>query len=392
MRIAFFTDSLPPLTDGVTRTLSELATTLEDAGIEFRFVSAVRPDASVPWRRHVRVVPSVPLPLYRSYRVGVPVAPRLVSELDVFAPDIVHVVTPSPLGLWGVSYAERRGIPTVGSFHTDFASCLRFYGLGCVEALAWRCAKRLHNRYALTLAPSAHVAETLLARGIRNVALWKRGVDPTQFSPAFRSPGLRARVGADAAPILLYVGRLCREKNLDALVLTADELRRAGVAHRLVLVGDGPLAGELRERLPDALFTGVQRGDDLASWYASADLFVFPSVVETFGNVVLEAFSSGVPVVAFDAGGVRELVASGRNGLLVSPDSPSGLADAVSSLLADRELRARLSRGALATATRHRWPEVNRALLVHYARLVGAQQGKQESSRRAGRSMWAALS
>ena len=190
MRIAYCSDSLPPVTDGVTRTLGALVSTLLDAGMEFQFVSAVRPDPELAWRDRVHTVPSVPFPLYPYYRVGLPVARTVDRVLDRFAPDLVHVVTPSFLGLYGVKYAQRRGIPAVASFHTDFVTLFAHYGLRRLQRLGRYLERRFYGHCTVTLAPSRHQAERLRAQGIANVALWQRGVSPATFSPAFRSPAL----------------------------------------------------------------------------------------------------------------------------------------------------------------------------------------------------------
>src|SRR5881296_1529299 len=374
MRIAYCTESLPPLVDGVTRTLTELVTTLRETAHEFMFLSSVKPDAGLAWRDRVYTVPSLPLLVYPYYRIGLPVARTLDPVLDRFAPDVVHVVTPSLLGLYGVKYAQRRGIPVVASFHTDFAGLFAYYGLQRLEGLGRILARRFYSQCAVTLAPSRFQAAKLHAHGIHNVTLWQRGVNPATFSPAFRSSALRARLGAADVPILLYVGRLGREKNLPYLVDAMQLLERRGGGHpfKLVIVGNGQMRRTLAARLPHAHFTGALGGEELSRWYASADVFVFPSIAETFGNVVLEAFASGLPVIGVDAGSVRELVSPNWNGRLAPADSPAAFADAVRSLLHRPVDLARLGFGARVTAAQYRWPDVNRRLLEQYERLIAA--------------------
>jgi glycosyltransferase involved in cell wall biosynthesis len=376
MRIAFCSDSVPPVWDGVTRTISELVTTLADARVEFQFLSAVHPDPRLAWRDRVHVVPSVPFPLYPYYRLGLPVWRRLDRVLDRFAPDVVHVVTPSFLGLYGLRYARRRGIPVLASFHTDFVGLLEFYWLRHLDTLARFLARRFYGQCAATLVPSRHQAAKLADYGIQNVGLWRRGVDSVAFSPAFRSAAVRAEIGADGVPIVLYVGRLGREKNLHYLIAAIELLRRWGTAFKLVIVGQGPMRRKLVRRLPEAHFTGHIEGAELARWYASADVFVFPSTAETFGNVVLEAFASGLPVVGVGGGAVGELVTPNVNGLLAPADQPAAFAEKVRMLLERPADRARMAAGALATAAAYRWPDVNRQLLDHYERVIlqGARQ------------------
>lgn len=374
MRIVYCSDSVPPVADGVTRTLGALATTLQDAGVEFQFVSAVRPHAGLAWRDRVHTVPSVPFPLYPYYRMGLPVARSVDRVLDRFAPDLVHVVTPSLLGLYGVKYARRRGIPVVASFHTDFVTLFAHYGLRRLERLGRHLERRFYNQCTVTLAPSRYQTSKLRAHGIENVALWGRGVSPATFSPVFRSPALRAELGATDIPMLLYVGRLGREKNLPFLIEAMHLLEhRAGRgAFKLVIVGQGPLRRTLRARLPSAHFTGELTGAALSRVYASADVFVFPCILETFGNVVLEAFASGLPVVGVNEGAVPELVTANVNGLLAAPGSATAFADKIHTLLERPADRARMGLGARITAAEHGWPDANRPLLDAYAQLAGA--------------------
>lgn len=372
MRIAFCSDAVPPIIDGVTRTLRELAVTLREAAVDFVFLSAVRPAADLPWRDRVHTVASVPIPLYPDYRLALPRAATLDPVLDRFAPDVVHVVTPSLLGLYGLRYARRRGIPVVASFHTNFVSLLPYYGLQGLEGLGRRLARRFYNQCSITLAPSRSTANELRAYGIHNGTLWQRGVNSRCFSPAFRSPALRAQIGAEHVPILIYVGRLGREKNLRYLVQAMHLLSSRGHLFKLVIVGEGPMRAELEAQLPDAHFTGSVEGEQLSRWYASADVFVFPSTAETFGNVVLEAFASGLPVVGADEGGVRELVTPGRNGLLAPAHSPAAFADHVYSLMTSPGELARMGRAARMTAAQYRWPAIGQQLLDHYERLVTA--------------------
>ena len=375
MRIAYCSETLPPLVDGVSRTLSELVATLRQTTHEFMFLSATTPDRGLPWRDRVHTVPSIPFPLYPYYRICLPVARALDPVLDRFAPDIVHVVTPSLLGLYGVRYARRRRIPVVASFHTDFVGLFTYYGLGGLERLGRHLARRFYSQCAVTLAPSRHQAAALHAHGIDNVALWQRGVNPVLFSPAFRSDELRNRIAGENVPILLYVGRLGREKNLPYLIQAMQLLARRGTRFKLVIVGQGPMRRWLAARLPEALLTGPLEGGDLSRCYASADVFVFPSIAETFGNVVLEAFASGLPVVGVDAGSVRELVIPHSNGRLAPVDSPATFADHVHSLLQRPAELARLASGARATAAQYRWPDVNRQLLERYEQLIAGGRG-----------------
>jgi glycosyltransferase involved in cell wall biosynthesis len=372
MRVAYFTDSLPPVADGVTRTLSRLTETLETEGVDYRFFAAVRPDLSLPWRRRVHKVTAVPFPLYPYYRLGLPIAGGIDKPLRDFRPDLIHVVSPTPLGIFGLDRARRLGVPVVGSFHTDFCSYLPYYRLARWEPTAWRYLRWFYNRCHVSLAPSPSMAERLREHGVQRVGLWRRGVDTRRFSPALRSEALRAQAGAGEGPLLLYVGRLVREKNLDDLVAAMGVLRTTlgPRAFRLAIVGEGPYGDTLRTHLPEAYFAGYLQGAALAQWYASADLFVFPSTTETFGNVILEAFASGLPVVGADACGTRDLVAHGVNGLLARPNDGPDFAGKIAELLLDRARLTRMSEVAERTALRYQWPAVNRGLIENYRGVI----------------------
>ncbi len=373
MRVAYFTESLYPHVDGVSRTLAQLFATLEERGVDFLVFSPFVPSTSVSWSGRVRPVRFVRFPLYPDYRVSLPVLSRGVArELKGFGPDLLHVASPTPMALWAQRYARRHRIPVVASFHTHFVSYFRYYGIPSLERFGWAALRRFYARCECVYAPSRSIIRELEDEGIRNVELWSRGIDADRFSPAFRDPGLRASLGVDeATPLLLLVSRLVKEKDLSDLVEVDGALRRRGVPFRLALVGDGPMRAELEARLPDAHFAGHRAGEELARWYASADVFVFPSTTETLGNVVLEALASGVPAVVVDRGGPRDLVDAGRNGFVARANDPEELADRLQPLLRDRDLRERLGRSARDSAVTERaWSAINGRLLESYERIV----------------------
>jgi glycosyltransferase involved in cell wall biosynthesis len=266
-------------------------------------------------------------------------------------------------------------VPVASSFHTNFDHYLRHYGVGPFEGVLFAYLRWFHNRTRVTLVPSRATRERLTAGGIRCVELWPRGVDGEQFHPRYRDPALRARLGLGPGdPLLVYVGRLAPEKNLAALLDSFARLRKQAAGGererlRLALVGDGPLAGPLRAaQPPGVVLAGEQHGTALARWYASGDVFAFPSCSETFGNVLLEAQASGLPVAGFDVPAVRERVAHGRDGYLV----PAGgdLAGALHSLCVNRPLREQFGRAARTTAERQDWRPIFDALEGRYLKLA----------------------
>jgi glycosyltransferase involved in cell wall biosynthesis len=277
--------------------------------------------------------------------------------------------------MYAQGYARRRRIPVVSSYHTRFVSYFPYYGLGKWERLGWSFLSWFYNRCDMTFAPSSSAAMELGDHGVRPVELWTRGIDAERFSPRHRDAVLRQQIAPSGSPVLLFVGRLVREKDVDVLVDATEILSARGQQFVVAFVGDGPMQDELNERLPDAVFAGYQSGPELSRWYASADVFVFPSTTETFGNVILEAFASGLPAVGTRAGGVQDLIQTGFNGLLAPPRDSLAFANAIEAILRNRQFRARLRAGALQTASQYRWPAVNRRLLASYEQVVAGRCG-----------------
>ena len=368
MKIAYFTESLLPHVDGVSRTLAQLFGTLEARGVEFRVHSPFVPGPEVSWSGRVRPVRYVRFPLYPDYRVSLPWGHGVGDELDAWAPELVHVVSPTPMASWAQRWAARRGVPVVSSFHTHFVSYFRYYGVPALEGFGWGMLRRFYARCARVYAPSRSIIRELESHGIGRLELWSRGMDTRRFSPDFRDPELRRELGADDdTPVLLLVSRLVKEKDLADLVAMDGVLRARGLRSRLALVGDGPMRAELEARLPHAHFAGHQTGEALARWYASADVFVFPSTTETFGNVVTE--------VVVDRGGRPDQIEPGENGWIARANDPADLADRVASLLLDPEARARMGRRAVASARERDWSAINGRLLDSYAAVVAAARG-----------------
>jgi phosphatidylinositol alpha 1,6-mannosyltransferase len=377
LRVAFFTESLLPLVDGVSMTLDQLFHALERDGVAFRVFAPFVPDHHVSWAHHVRGVRSFAFPLYRDYRVSLPGGRALAAELDEFAPDIVHVVSPTPNAVWAQSWARSRGIPVVATFHTHFVSYFPYYRLHGLQWLGWRLLRWFHGRCAATYAPSASIVRELAAHGVPNVRLWSRGVDTQRFSPVWRDAELRARAGAHAGrPLVLTVSRLVREKDLADLVRVDRELRRRGVDVGVVLVGDGPMRRRLERDLPHACFAGHQSGQALARWYASADIFLFPSTTETFANVVQEAMASGVPAVVVDRGGPPGVIDPGHSGLVARAHDEQEMADCVQRLVEDAALRRAMGHAARRQALTRSWDVVTADLIAEYHR-IGRVSGER---------------
>lgn len=380
MKVAYFTESLFPLVDGVSRTLGQLFGTLEARGVDFRVWSPFVPGPEVSWRDRVRPVPYVRFPLYPDYRVSLPWGHGAGRALEAWDPDVVHVVSPTPLASWAQRWARRRGVPVVSSFHTHFVSYFSYYRVPWLEGAGWAMLRRFYGRCDAVYVPSRRMMAELEENGVAvgRMELWSRGIDLARFSPAHRSREMRDAAGADDdTPVVLLVSRLVKEKDLADLVEMSRILSAGGERFRLVLVGDGPMRAELQAALPDAHFAGHQEGEALGRWYASGDVFVFPSTTETFGNVVLEAMASGLPAVVVDRGGPPDLVDEGVTGFIAPPNEPAALAERVRRLLRDRDLRARMGAAAVAAAADRDWSVINGRLLDSYARVARAKRERR---------------
>jgi phosphatidylinositol alpha 1,6-mannosyltransferase len=375
MRVAIITESFPPDVNGVAHCVLQVAENLVSRGHQ-PLVIAPRPSRSTHARPAAKDpasfgypvvrVPSAPLPGYRDFRLGLP-SHRLREALVEHRSEVVHLASPVVLGAHGATVARELSLPVIAVYQTDLPSYARAYRLGRVgEALAWRWLCGIHNGAARTLAPSTVTATGLLGRGIGNVWLWGRGVDTVRFHPARRNPQARARLAPGGELIAGYVGRLATEKRVELLTkITA----MPGV--RLVVVGAGPAEATLRRNMPDALFLGERRGDELAVIYASLDVFVHSGPYETFGQTLQEAAASGLAVVAPAAGGPLDLVDDGVTGFLVPPGDPDAFADAVARLAADPVLRAAFGAAGRSKVLGRTWTALTDELIGHYAAVLG---------------------
>jgi len=353
--IRLVTETYLPDINGVATTLGCLVDALRDRGH--------RVAVTCPRGRSRRElgdgseVPGLALPFYPEVRVGLPRKRAFLAEWREDPPDIVHIATEGPLGASALAAARALGLPVTTSLHTNFDAYTRAYRLGWLSGVVKRYLRRFHNRSGGTFIPTDKQADELAASGFERLIVLGRGVDTTLFSPARRDPALRAAWGADdGTPVLLHVGRLAAEKNLDLLVQAMERARALEPSTRLVIVGDGPERGMLERRLPGAVFTGVLRGEPLARHYASADAFLFPSLTETFGIVLLEAMASGLDCLGFDYAAGRMLIRPGTNGLLAAEGAADAFLEQVPALLADgAAARRKLARE---TALAHGWSEV----------------------------------
>lgn len=375
MRVTLVTETYFPQVNGVSRTLGHLARLLRSRGDH---VQIVQPDyGESPENEGIHLVRSISLPFYKELYLPMPPFHEVRRAIDAFAPDVVHIATEATLGLSVLRHARSRGTATVSSFHTNFDQYSSHYRVGFARGPIWRYLRWFHNQTLETYVPSRSTIADLESRGFERLVLWPRGVDSALFRPD--RPGgreLRAALGFGPDDVVAaYVGRIAAEKNVNYL---ADALQRAHQERpglKFLFVGDGPARDDLESKLANcARFVGYRSGDDLADHYAAADFFVFASLTETFGNVVLEAMASGLPVVAVRAGGVVDTVRPGQTGALVEPSAPpQAFAQAVVRLFDDRVERRRQAEAARAHALKQSWDEVMSVLRDRYQHAVGSR-------------------
>ncbi len=373
MRVAIVAESFLPNVNGVTNSVLRVIEHLRRTGHEVLVIAPDTPRGEPAADRvhdgvRVHRVPSKMFPKVTSLPLGVP-RPRMVGVLRGFEPDVVHLASPALLGWGGVHAARYLGIPTVAVFQTDVAGFAESYGIGMLSRASWAWTRRLHSKADRTLAPSTSAMENLAAHRIPRVHKWGRGVDITGFAPSARDEQLHRHWSPDGRPVVGFVGRLAPEKHVERL---------AGLAGRddvqVVVVGDGVDRAKLQTLMPSAVFTGALYGADLATAYASMDVFVHPGEHETFCQAVQEAMASGLPVIAPDAGGPRDLVAPMHTGMLLPVNGfESSLPQAVDHLLSERP---RYSVAARRSVLGRTWPAVCDQLLEHYLEVMGARRAK----------------
>ncbi len=370
MRIAIFTETFLPKVDGIVTRLRHTIEHLERNGDR---VLVVAPEGGLRSYKGAKVygVPGMPLPLYPELKLALPPI-GTKNAIEEFKPDLIHVVNPAFLGVGGIYYAKTMKIPLVASYHTHLPQYLQHYGLGALEGLLWELLKAAHNKAKLNLCTSSVMVKELENHGIERVDLWQRGVDTEMFQPHLASAQMRSRLSQENPedPLLLYVGRVSAEKQIDQIKPVLEAIPNA----RLAIVGDGPNREALEAHFAGTKtnFVGYLEGLELASAFASADAFVFPSRTETLGLVLLEAMAAGCPVVAARSGGIPDIVTDGVNGYLFEPDDPDGAITATKSLLEAKEIREELRINARTEAEQWGWAAATRQLQGYYRGVLSA--------------------
>lgn len=365
MRIAVFTETFLPKVDGIVTRLKHTVDHLQRLGDE---VMVFCPEGGLTSYKEAKIhgVSGLAFPLYPELKLALP-RPSIGEAIAKFSPDLIHIVNPAVLGMAGLFYSKTLNIPLMASYHTHLPKYLEHYGLGMFEGLMWELIKAVHNQARLNLVTSTAMQEELTAHGVERVQVWQRGVDTDLFRPELASAAMRDRLsqGHPDAPLLLYIGRLSAEKEIDRI----KPILEATPDARLALVGDGPHREELEKHFEgtNTHLVGYLAGEDLAAAYASADAFIFPSRTETLGLVLLEAMAAGCPVVAADAGGIPDIVTNGENGYLFDPKDEDGAIAATQRLLARGAERELMRRNARIEAEKWGWKAATQQLQQFYS-------------------------
>jgi len=342
-------------------------------GLALAILIAVFPDSGYrPPTGDLVNLPSFAVPGRAEYRIPTHLSGKVRRDLAGFAPNVVHVSSPDPGAHRAVSWARAQGLPILASVHTRFETYPRYYNLAFIEPLVEALLRRFYRRCDALVAPSESMAQVLREQRMNyDIDIWSRGVDREIFDPSRRDMAWRRSLGiADEEVVVGFFSRLVMEKGLDVFSDAIDELTRRGVAHRVLIVGDGPAREWFEARVPQAIFAGFQSGGDLARAVASMDVLFFPSITETFGNVTLEAMASGLPVVVADATGSESLVYDNRSGRLIRPGAIREYADALATYIADPELRARHGAAGEARSRDFSWDRINQVVADTYLRLI----------------------
>jgi phosphatidylinositol alpha 1,6-mannosyltransferase len=381
LRIALFSGNYNYVRDGANQALNRLADYLLRQGASVRVYAPVVAEPAFAATGDLVNVSALPIPGRGEYRVPLRLGRQARRDLEAFAPNVVHVSSPDPAAHAALKWARGRSIPVLASVHTRFETYLRYYNMAWGEPLIEAILRRFYRRCDALVAPSESMAQVLRdARMNYDISIWSRGVDRETFNPARRSNAWRRELGIGDEDVAIgFLGRLVMEKGLDVFSDTVDKLKRRGIAHKVLVVGEGPARGWLEARIPDAVFAGFQVGADLGRAVASMDVLFNPSVTETFGNVTLEAMACGLPVVAAEATGSQSLVDDRASGRLIRPGAVHRFAEALREYVQQPELRARHGAAGEARAHDFSWDSINQAVADTYLRLIRLRGAAQAS-------------
>jgi len=372
LRIALFTGNYNYVRDGANQALNRLVDYLLRQGANVRIYAPVVENPAFPPTGDLVAVPSVPIPGRPEYRATLGLPRSVRRDLAEFAPNVIHIASPDLSSHRAVTWARKRNIPALASVHTRFETYLSYYHLEMFEPTVRSLLRRLYLRCDALLVPAESTAAVLRAHRMnRTIHIWTRGVDREQFNPQRRDMEWRRGLGIrDDELVVMFLGRIVLEKALDVFAAAINALEARGVPHRALVIGEGPARPWFEQHMPTGIFVGQLVGDDLARAVASSDVFLNPSVTETFGNVTLEAMACGLPVLAAEATGATNLVEDGRTGILVEPGDGEAFADALERYAREPELRQRHGAAGLDYARTMDWDTINAVAAAAYIRAI----------------------
>ncbi|MFY8082083.1 MAG: glycosyltransferase family 4 protein [Limnohabitans sp.] len=362
LRIAVVTETWPPEVNGVAMTLAKLVQGLSHRNHDVQLIRPRQTKTDSPMSDSSLeevLMRGMPIPRYPELKLGLPSKKTLVKTWTLRRPDVVHIATEGPLGWSALQAAKVLKLPVTSDFRTNFQSYSKHYGVGWLRKPIVAYLRKFHNATACTMVPTRELMRTLSQNGFANLKVVSRGVDTKLFNISKRDTSLRSSWGAtDDTKVLISVGRMAPEKNLDQVLKTYEALKVTGQAFKLVMVGDGPLKEQFQKRYPEIIFPGMLSQSNLAAYYASSDLFIFPSQTETFGNVTLEALASGIPVLAFDCAAARDWVQTGVNGWLVAENNPEGFAAQAVTIFNSKDLLDQITQSTRQQVVHLDWDQI----------------------------------
>ena len=363
IRVAFFAEILVEDFDGASRTMFQIIKRINPDNFEFLFFCGTGPDNLYGFDC-IRI-PSVGVPLNNTYKMALPAlaAGRIRTALEEFAPDVIHIATPSILGNFALKFAYSYQIPVISIYHTHFISYIDYYlryapfFIGMVKPLVSESQKNFYNQCDVVYVPAESISADLRSMKIEpwRLKIWKRGLDTSVFSPDRRNPRLMRQITGNSKPTILFASRLVWEKNLETLIAVYAEIKKCNIDVNFLIVGDGVARKACEKRMPEAIFAGKMEHAQLAVLYASADIFLFPSISETYGNVVLEAMASGLPCIVANGGGSADFIEQGINGFKCRPNDAEDYIARILTLLSDKFLRTQFAEKGLAQSKSCNW-------------------------------------
>ncbi len=384
VKIAFFAEILIEDFDGASRTMFQLIRRIPTNKFDFLFICGVGPHA-IEGFECLRV-PAATIPFNKTYKMAIPwfSGPMIREKLAQFKPDVIHIATPSLLGSFALRYANRHHIPVLTIYHTHFISYINYYLPSSPRLASWvksmvaNIQRSFYNRCDRVYVPSEEMIKALLSWHVKadKLQLWQRGIDTDLFSPMKRDSAMIKQITGNDYPVILFASRLVWEKNLETLIGIYQLLQDRQMAYNLLIAGDGVALADCQQRMPKAFFTGKVDHHQLSALYASADVFVFTSISESYGNVVLEAMASGLPCVIADGGGSRNFITPGKNGFLCQPNQPEDYIAKIDTLLQDERLRQQIAAEGLRYSKAFLWRDLADTYFRDMAHLAAANNTK----------------